>query len=63
LRFVGTDRLLYGSDCPFTPDRVVVKLAEVMTAEMGKIWSGEERRAVLVGNARRLLGTGDSCKL
>lgn len=56
LRYVGTDRLLYGSDCPYTPEGTVVKLAEVMTAEMGEIWSDEERRAVLVGNARRLLG-------
>ena len=62
LRYVGTDRLLYGSDCPFTPDGAVVKLAEAMTAEMGKIWSEEERRTVLVGNARKLLGMGDSCE-
>jgi hypothetical protein len=26
-----------------------------MAAEMGKIWSAEERRAILVGNASRLL--------
>ena len=58
LRYVGPDRILYGSDCPFTPDEAVLKLAEVMTVEMGKIWSKEERMAVLVGNARRLLETG-----
>ena len=63
LRYVGLDRILYGSDCPFTPDGAVLKLAEVMTVEMGKIWSEEERRAVLVGNARKLLGIGQKGKL
>jgi 6-methylsalicylate decarboxylase len=55
LRFIKTDRLLYGSDYPFTPSKVVIKLAEIMAAEMGKIWSEEEKRAILVGNASRLL--------
>ncbi len=57
LRYVGTDRLLYGSDYPFTPDGSVTKLAEVMAAEMEKIWGQEERKAILIGNASRLLAT------
>jgi 6-methylsalicylate decarboxylase len=60
LRYIGTDRLLYGSDFPYTPDGAVVKLAEVMTGEMRNIWSEEERKAILIGNARRLLGIGKS---
>jgi predicted TIM-barrel fold metal-dependent hydrolase len=57
LRYVGTDRLLYGSDYPFTPADAAVELAEVMTAEMEEIWDEEDTRAVLFGNARRLLGS------
>lgn len=53
-RHVGVDRLLYGSDYPFTPNAVVKMLAERMAIEM-KSWSEEERKAVRVGNARRLL--------
>ena len=55
LRHVGVEKLLYGSDYPFTPDSVVKKLAGVMTVEMENMWSEDERRAVRVGNARRLL--------
>ena len=62
LRYVGVDRILYGSDCPFTPDAAVLMLAERMTVEMGKIWSEEERRAVLAGNARKLLRMEVSAK-
>jgi predicted TIM-barrel fold metal-dependent hydrolase len=55
LRYVGVEKLLYGSDYPFSPNPAVKKLAAIMTVEMEKIWSEDERRAVLVGNARRLL--------
>lgn len=55
LRHVGVEKLLYGSDYPFTPDSVVKRLAGIMTVEMEKIWSEDERRAVRFGNARRLL--------
>ena len=57
LRYIGMDRLLYGSDCPFTPDGVVIRLAERMTAEMN-IWTKEERTAVLSGNASKMLEIG-----
>lgn len=56
LRHVGAEKLLYGSDYPFTPDSVVKALARTMTVEMKSIWSEDERRAVRVGNARKLLG-------
>lgn len=58
LRFVGTDRLLYGSDYPFTPPRGVAGLVEGMTEGMeGLGWDLQVRTAVLTGNARRLLGS------
>lgn len=63
LRYVGTDRLLYGSDYPFTPQSAVDMLATRMTTEMERIWGKEERRAILFGNARKLLDKLDSCKL
>ncbi|KAH8700875.1 hypothetical protein BGW36DRAFT_137676 [Talaromyces proteolyticus] len=57
LRYVGTERLLYGSDYPFTPEVLVVQLAEEM--EKGMVdevkWDEEVRRVVLKGNAVRLL--------
>ncbi|QGA18747.1 hypothetical protein EYB26_006432 [Talaromyces marneffei] len=58
LLYVKTDRLLYGSDYPFTPERAVIGLADVMTREMPKIWDDEkERETILAGNARRLLAS------
>lgn len=62
LRYVGTARLLYGSDYPFTPQPAVAMLAMRMAAEMKSVWSKEERRAILVRNARKLLSKRDSCK-
>jgi 6-methylsalicylate decarboxylase len=63
LRYTGTDRILYGSDYPYTPDGVVTNLARVMDTEMGRIWNEEERRAILVGNAEKLLGIGATRKI
>lgn len=58
LLYVKTDRLLYGSDYPFTPEMAVVGLAGVMTKEMQKMWDDEkEREMILSGNARRLLAS------
>lgn len=58
LLYVKTDRLLYGSGYPFTPERAVLGLADVMTKEMQKIWEDEkEREMILSGNARRLLSS------
>jgi predicted TIM-barrel fold metal-dependent hydrolase len=63
LRYVGTDRLLYGSDYPFTPAPAAFMLARVMAAEMESIWSEDERTAILVGNARRMLDRHGSNKM
>lgn len=58
LLYVTKDRLLYGSDYPFTPEPAVLGLADVMTKEMKEIWVDErERELVLSGNARRLLSS------
>jgi 6-methylsalicylate decarboxylase len=53
LSMVGPDRLLYGSDYPFTPGSRVLELAALLRAT-GLLNAGE-RRSVLSGNARRLL--------
>ncbi|OKL61069.1 hypothetical protein UA08_03341 [Talaromyces atroroseus] len=55
LLYVKTDRLLYGSDYPFTPEKFVLDLAGIMKKEMGGMWKEEERTMILLGNARRLL--------
>jgi 6-methylsalicylate decarboxylase len=58
LLYVKTDRLLYGSDYPFTPEMAVLGLANVMAKEMKAIWEDErEREMILSGNARRLLSS------
>jgi 6-methylsalicylate decarboxylase len=53
---VGPDRLLYGSDYPFTPASRVRELAASLRAT--GLLSAAERRGVLSGNARRLLDGG-----
>jgi hypothetical protein len=40
-RYIGTDRLLYGSDCAFKADGAVIKLAEVMREGFGTRKRGE----------------------
>jgi len=60
LRFVDETRLLYGSDFPFTPASMVEMFAKKIEEEGGKIWTKEQAREVIRGNARRLLGTGSS---
>lgn len=57
LRAVGQDRLLYGSDFPFTPFLGCVKLAIDMEGGLKEIFPDESvREGVFVGNARRMLG-------
>lgn len=60
LRYVGTDRLFYGSDFPFTPAPAVVYLAGEMEKGMGvgvdgMGWDEQVRSMVLRGNAIRAL--------
>lgn len=63
LEYAGKDRLLYGSDFPFTPRPAVNMLGSKMADGMGKIWTKEEIEEVLVGNARRLLNSKHGSKL
>jgi 6-methylsalicylate decarboxylase len=63
LQYVGTDRLLYGSDYPFTPQPAVGMLAVKMADEMERIWSKEKRSAILAGNARKMLDKSYGSKL
>ena len=63
LQYVGTERLLYGSDYPFTPERAVRVLAVKMAGEMERIWGKEERSAILTGNARKMLDQSYGDKL
>ncbi|KAK3315850.1 amidohydrolase [Apodospora peruviana] len=59
LRMLGDDgrkRFVYGTDYPFTPEKVVVGLAEQLDQGCEEIFGDDERTAVYSGNARRLLG-------
>ena len=60
LRAVGPEKLLYGSDYPFTPHFLVKSMAEWTTTGLEDIFIDEAtRRAILVGNARKLLKMTD----
>ncbi|KAF2140393.1 uncharacterized protein K452DRAFT_319883 [Aplosporella prunicola CBS 121167] len=52
---VGPDRLLYGSDYPFTPEASVVRLAEVMEVGLEAMFSKKEVGRILSGNAEAFL--------
>ena len=57
LRFVGPDRLLYGSDYPFTPSKGVAVLARRMRDGLNEMFpDGKVREGIYVGNANKLLG-------
>lgn len=53
LNLVGVDRLLYGSDQPFTPDKKAAELA--LNLDRTPLLSDDDREAVYRGNALRLL--------
>ena len=56
LRIVGPERLLYGSDWPFTPSVAVVGLAKAMSSGLKEVFEDEHvREKVYLGNARALL--------
>jgi predicted TIM-barrel fold metal-dependent hydrolase len=56
LRLVGPERLLYGSDYPFTPAPAVAKLIGAMSGGLLDIYPDESvRRAIYSRNAERLL--------
>jgi 6-methylsalicylate decarboxylase len=57
LRLVDSNRLLYGSDFPFTSPKGLVGMAQSMAAGMETTFSNDmERRNFLLGNAQRMLG-------
>jgi predicted TIM-barrel fold metal-dependent hydrolase len=52
LNLVGTERLLYGSDYPFTADWVVLGLASAMAGT--DVLSAEQRNSMTSGRAEEL---------
>lgn len=52
----GEQRLVYGSDYPFTPEQVVVGQAEQMDKGCEELFNADQRNAVYMSNAERLLG-------
>lgn len=52
----GEQRLVYGSDYPFTPERVVVDLVARMDEGCEDLFDKSQRVAVYSGNAERMLG-------
>ena len=55
LRLVDYQRILYGSDFPYTPLPSVTALAGTLDKELPKIFSEEEMKAIYHDNAARLL--------
>ncbi|SPJ78455.1 uncharacterized protein FTOL_06844 [Fusarium torulosum] len=51
----GEQRLVYGTDYPFTPERLVVGLANVMDKGLKNIFDEAQHNAVYIENAKRLL--------
>ncbi|TVY82808.1 Decarboxylase yanB [Lachnellula suecica] len=52
----GEKRLVYGTDYPFTPEKVAVDLADQMEEGCNELFDADQRRAVYSGNAEKLLG-------
>ena len=50
------ERLLYGSDYPFTGTAFVEEFAQRMREGLEELFDEEQRANVYVGNAERLLG-------
>lgn len=59
---VGWERLMYGSDFPFTQTRFVEKFAERMKGGLECLFDDEQRGMVYEGNVRRLLEKGETGK-
>jgi predicted TIM-barrel fold metal-dependent hydrolase len=63
LRMVGPERLLYGSDFPFTPHNGVVVLARAMKQGLEDIFDDDVvRREIYVDNAKTLLAGKSSTR-
>lgn len=52
----GEQRLVYGSDYPFSPEKVVVDLSDQMDEGCKELFDADQRSAVYSGNAERLFG-------
>lgn len=55
LRLVDSSRLLYGSDYPYTPAKLVTSLAQRVDGGLESIFGTETTKRVLLDNAERML--------
>ncbi|KAJ7782325.1 hypothetical protein DFH07DRAFT_900827 [Mycena maculata] len=55
LRWIRSDRLVYGSDVPFTPEVAAEKALQAMEEELPKLFGEQEIQDVYHGNAAKLL--------
>ncbi|KAK8066683.1 Amidohydrolase 2 [Apiospora hydei] len=51
----GEERLVYGTDYPFTPEKVAVSLADQLDKGCEELFDDVQRQAVYSGNAQKLL--------
>lgn len=54
----GEKRLVYGTDYPFTPEKLVIGLAEQIKAGCEELFTTDQQNDLYVNNAERLLGLG-----
>jgi predicted TIM-barrel fold metal-dependent hydrolase len=59
----GEQRLLYGTDYPFTPAKVVAGLAEQMDERCTDMLDADQRLAVYSGNASKLFGLANTSSI
>ncbi|KAK8035550.1 Amidohydrolase 2 [Apiospora rasikravindrae] len=52
----GEEKLVYGTDYPFTPEKVAVTLSDQLEKGCEELFDDEQRHAVYSGNAQRLFG-------
>jgi predicted TIM-barrel fold metal-dependent hydrolase len=55
---ISPDRLLYGSDFPFTKHQLVEMLAEIMRGGLEQLFDEQERESIYEKNAEKLLQDG-----
>ncbi len=60
LEFYGTEHVLFASDSPFDPEKGPLYIRETLANIRSLELSEEQRRAILEGNARRVLGVAAS---
>jgi len=60
LQWVKSDRLVYGSDVPFTPSVGAEKLLQAIEEELPKLFGEQEIQDIYHGNAERLLAKKSS---